>query len=133
MPQRSMIIQLVNENESAEALDRQTRMLAGEFRQIEGVTADLPEHPAPPGSRGDPITVGTIALAFVTGGGVTAIVQALADWLKTGRNRKVVLKVSIDHNSFEAEFPSGGLTQEELIKFTERIGRLLSDTKKNKR
>ena len=132
MPQQSMIIRLINENESVEVLDRQTRALVNDFRMLEGVTATLPEEPAPSGSLGDPISIGTIALAFVTGGGITAIVQALSDWLKRGEHRKVVLKVSIEGNTFETEFPSQGVTQKELIELTEKIKQFLTSGKKHK-
>ena len=132
MSQQSMTIRLFNENESVQALDRQTRALVNDFRQLEGVTAMIPEEPAPSGSLGDPITIGTIALAFVTGGGITAIVQALSDWLKRGEHRKVILKVSVDGNTFETEFPSKRVTQKELIELTEKIKMLLASSKKHK-
>ncbi len=132
MSQPSLTIQLVNENDGAEALDRQTRALLSDFRLLEGVTATLLEEPGISGSRGDPVTVGTIALALVTGGGVTAIIQALGDWLKRGENRKVTLKVTVDGNTFETEFPSQGVTQKELIALTEKIKVLLTSGNKKK-
>lgn len=128
----SMFIQIVGENESAEALDHQTRVLLDDFRQLEGVTATLPEESTPQGSYGDPITIGTIALSLVTGGVVTAIIRALSDWLKRGENRKVVLKVSVNGNTFETEFPSQGISQKELAELTEKIKRLLDSEHKHK-
>lgn len=133
MSAQYMFIQLVNENENEESLDRQTRALLSDFRQLEGVSAALPEETAPMGSYGDPITVGTIALSLVTGGVVTAIVQALSDWLRRGERRKVVLKVSINGNTFETEFPSQGISQKELIELTEKIKKMLDSDHKNKR
>ena len=127
-----MVIQLSDSYGNAEILDRQTRSLLKDFRQIDGVNASIAENAAVSGSRGDPISVGTIVLAFFSGGGVAAVIQALGEWLKRGENRKVVLKVSVDGNTFETEFPSSGVTQKELLELTEKIKLLLSGSKKNK-
>jgi hypothetical protein len=121
-----MIVNLVNTNESPQAIDQQTRALVSDFRMLEGVTATIPAEAAPPGSRGDPVTIGTIVLAFVAGGGITAIIQALSDWTKRGENRKVVLKITVDGNTFETEFPSQGITQKQLIELTEKIKKLIT-------
>jgi hypothetical protein len=132
MAERSMVIQLSDSYGNAEILDRQTRSLLNDFRQIDGVNASIAQNAAVSGSRGDPISVGTIVLAFVSGGGVAAVIQALGEWRKRGENRKVVLKVSVDGNTFETEFPSSGVTQKELLELTEKIKLLLSGSKKNK-
>jgi hypothetical protein len=126
------MIRLLNENEGAEALDRQTRVLLGDFRRLEGVTASIQQGPTPSGSRGDPVTVGTILLAAVSGGSINAIFQALGDWVKRGENRTVTLKVSVDGNTFEAEFPSKGMTQNDLLELTEKVKQLLAGSKKRK-
>src|SRR5690349_15391003 len=116
-----MTVNLVDRNESSEALDQQTRVLVRDFRMLEGVTATIPAETAPPGSRGDPVTIATIALAFVAAGGIPAIIQTLSDWAKRGENRKVILKVTVDKNAFETEFPSQGISQNELIELAEKI------------
>lgn len=128
-----LFIHLVSENESAEALDRQTRALLSDFRQLEGVTASLPEETAPKGSYGDPVTIGTIALSLLAAGGVLpTIIQTLGDWSKRGENRKVILKVSVDGNTFETEFPSQGISQKELLELTEKVKQLLESGHKHK-
>ncbi|MCX6632757.1 MAG: hypothetical protein NTW28_34590 [Candidatus Solibacter sp.] len=48
------------------------------------ITAALPEAaPAPLGSRGDPVTIGTIALTFLTGGSAVALIKVLETYLKS--------------------------------------------------
>ena len=57
------------------------------------LTAQLPEEAGGPGAKGDPVTIGQIILAGVSGGGAIA---ALLPVLQTYFARKPSIKVEID-------------------------------------
>ena len=75
-----------------EELDRITRQLLSELRELDVESAELTKgDPAPDGSKGDPITIGSIA--FVT---LPAILPKVIDlvqaWVMRGQGRTVKFK-----------------------------------------
>lgn len=85
-------IQVGIEDSTDEELDRFTRQLLSELRDADTELAKLTEGPkAPQGSKGDPITIGSIALEVLPAAipGVIALVQA---WVMRGQGRTVKFK-----------------------------------------
>ena len=75
-----------------EELDRITRQLLSELRELNVESAELTKgEPAPDGSKGDPIALGSIALELlpVAIPGVIGLVQA---WMTRGQGRTVKFK-----------------------------------------
>jgi hypothetical protein len=81
---------------SAEMDDERLQRSAGELRRLinEGgeATATLPEGPTSTGSKGDPVTLGTIALTFLTSGAAVAVFKVLETFV--GRKRAIEVELS---------------------------------------
>jgi len=75
-----------------EELDRMTRQLLSELRELNVESAELTKgRPAPAGSKGDPIALGSIALELFPAvlPSVVGLVQA---WMTRGQGRTVKFK-----------------------------------------
>ena len=85
-------IEISASDATEEEIDRMTRQLLSELREMDVETAELAKGgPAPAGSKGDPITIGTIALQLVPAllPSVIGLVQA---WSARGQGRTVKFK-----------------------------------------
>jgi hypothetical protein len=85
-------IEIAANDATEEDIDQMTRRLLSELRGLEIESAELSKgEPAPTGAKGDPITVGSIALEVlpVAIPSVIALVQA---WLTRGQGRTVKFK-----------------------------------------
>lgn len=56
-----------------------------------GIRARTVETPPIPGERGEPITLGVLALAFITGGSVKAMIECLKAYLSRERTLNITL------------------------------------------
>jgi hypothetical protein len=86
-------ITLMGVDVSDEHLDVATRELLKDLRAETDPRARLLRAPAPAGSmdKGDLIGLGQIALALVTGGAVTTLIERLFAFLS--RNKKIIIEV----------------------------------------
>jgi len=85
-------LEIIASDATDEELDRATRQLLSELRELDIESAELAKgDPAPEGSKGDPITIGNIALEVlpVAIPSVIAFVQA---WVMRGQGRTVKFK-----------------------------------------
>jgi len=85
-------LEIVAPEATEEELDSATRQLLSELRELNIESAELSkDDPAPDGSKGDPITIGNIALEVlpVAIPGLIAFVQA---WIMRGQGRTVKFK-----------------------------------------
>ncbi|MGA2113797.1 MAG: hypothetical protein ABSH56_03490 [Bryobacteraceae bacterium] len=70
-----------------------TRDLVRTLSRETDMTAALPEPAAAaPGSRGDPVTLGTIALTFLSGGSAVALIKVLETYFQRKSSLQVELK-----------------------------------------
>jgi hypothetical protein len=86
-----------------EDIDRMTRQLLSELRETDVESAELAKGaPAPAGSKGDPIAIGTIALEVLPAilPSVIGLVQA---WASRGQGRTVKFKGKIGSERIEFE------------------------------
>lgn len=60
--------------------------LAASINRRTGVHAELPEGEARAGERGDPVTLGTIALSFITSGAAVALFQVFKAYFERDEN-----------------------------------------------
>lgn len=75
-----------------EELDRMTRQLLSEIRQLDVESADLERSgAAPAGSKGDPVTLGAIAVVTLPAV-LPKIIESLQAWASRGQARTVKFK-----------------------------------------
>jgi hypothetical protein len=76
-----------------------SREFAADVARLSGVVSRAPPAAAPePGQRGDPITMGAIVIAAVSGGGVlTALVSTIGSYLARDRRTEVEVATPDGH------------------------------------
>src|SRR6266536_4572468 len=88
----------------AEEADRLARRLRAELTELDLDLTAVADGELPLGAKGvDPVTVGSLMVAFSASGGVfTGLVETLKDWLgrQPGKHR---IKVTIDGDTLELE------------------------------
>ncbi len=77
----------------SESLHELTRQLAASVNEETEVRADIPEQAPRPGERGEPITLGVLALSFISSGAAVALFQVF----KALFERNDSLELSIEH------------------------------------
>lgn len=84
----------------AEELDQARTNLLSELAELDGCTAEaLPEGEAPPGAKGEPVTLGTIVISLASAGVLTALVKCIRSWLTRDDSRRVQLLAEIEGNT----------------------------------
>lgn len=87
-------LQVACEGATDEELDRMTRQLLSLLRETDVESAELAAgSPAPSGSKGDPITIGSIALQALPTV-LPAVVTMVQSWISSGPGRTVKFKSS---------------------------------------
>jgi hypothetical protein len=71
-----------------------TRELSMVLNRETDVAAAMPEAPPEPGARGDPITLGTLVLTFMTSGAAVAMFEVLKTYFE--RNASLQMKLKRD-------------------------------------
>jgi len=73
-------------------IDKLTRQLLSELRELNVESAELAKGgPAPDGSKGDPITIGTIALEVLPVA-IPSVIGFVQAWMSRGQGRTVKFK-----------------------------------------
>jgi hypothetical protein len=85
------IVKLTIPNGSADLVFEATERLVAELNMVAGPLASRKADKSKPGSKGDPVTLGQIVLAVMSGGVVRQIAQALVAYVK--RNPRYVVQV----------------------------------------
>ncbi len=107
-------IQLACDGATDEELDRMTRQILSRLRETDVDTAELAAGgPAPSGSKGDPITIGSITVSALPSvlPGVVSVIQS---WIASGPGRTVKFK------SKDFEFEGSPEELEKLLKMYRR-------------
>jgi hypothetical protein len=85
-------IEIMAEDTSQEDLDKLTRNLLKELRETDVESANLISiGTAPAGSKGDPLTIGTLAMTALPIA-LPGIIDMIKDWTTRGRGRTVKFK-----------------------------------------
>jgi hypothetical protein len=85
-------IEILAEDTSQEDLDKLTRNLLKELRETDVESANLVSIGiAPEGSKGDPLTIGTLAMTALPIA-LPGIIDMIKDWATRGRGRTVKFK-----------------------------------------
>ena len=98
-------IEVSESNAAIEDVDEMTRQLLSELREMDVESAELTEGGiAPIGSKGDAITIGSIAVAILPAF-LPNVVSFVQDWVKRGRGRTVKFKgMGIEFEGSPEEF-----------------------------
>ena len=88
----ALIVQVVGAGIADQRVDAATRELLREIREDADPQARLVTKEAGPGSKGDVVSIGQIALALVTGGAVGKLVESFFNFLS--RNKKLEIELS---------------------------------------
>jgi len=112
--QAEIYIEISAADATSEELDHMTRQLLSELRDLNVESAELTTGgPVPEGSKGDPITIGSIIIATLPTV-LPAVVTLVQTWSTRGQGRVVKFK----GKNFEFEG-----SPEELLKLLERLER----------
>ena len=100
-------------------LDELTRNLGNELRQIEVRSVErISEGEAPPRSKGDPFTIGWLAVTL-TPIVATKVFDILVDWARRAHDRTV--KVTIGQNTIELPGATGKEREKLLNKWLKEV------------
>jgi hypothetical protein len=85
-------VEVIDQEASEEELDRMTRNLLSELRQTDIESASLVSvGAAPEGSKGDPITIGTLAMSAMPIV-LPGVIEMIKGWTARGQGRTVKFK-----------------------------------------
>jgi hypothetical protein len=107
----------------AEELDRLARRLRAELGELDLDVLAVPAGELPAGAKAaDPVTIGSLVVAFSAAGGVfPGLVETLREWLgrQAGKHR---IKVTVDGDTVELERATAGERQQLIDAFVRRHG-----------
>ena len=85
-------IEVLANDATEEELDRMTRQLLSELRELDVESAELTKgEAAPKGSKGDPVTIGSIVISALPTA-IPAVVALVQAWTMRGQGRNVKFK-----------------------------------------
>lgn len=103
------------ESYDAEELDRQTRQLLAEVKELDVESVELVKSgELPEGAKsGEVVTLGTLAVTLLP---VVAplVIESLQKWSKRAENRTVRIKAQVENRSIEVEYSPAAMSTNEL-------------------
>ncbi len=92
LPRSQLSIQISCDGATDEELDRMTRQLLSRLQETDVESAALAAGgPAPSGSKGDPVTIGSIVISALPTA-IPAVVGLVQGWIASGPGRTVKFK-----------------------------------------
>jgi hypothetical protein len=83
----------VHADEEPDRFDRLTRLLRQELLGLDVEDVTLARNgQAPPGARGDAISVGTLIVTLANSAGLAGVCQLMRTWVTRDQGRRIVLK-----------------------------------------
>ncbi|WP_410572456.1 effector-associated constant component EACC1 [Amycolatopsis sp. cmx-4-61] len=120
---RSALLRLEPEDEAdAEELDLLARRLRAELGELDVDLVAVPGELPPGAKAADPVTIGSLVVAFSAAGGVfPGLVETLRDWLgrQAGKHK---IKVTVDGDTVELERATPAERQQLIDAFVRRHG-----------
>jgi hypothetical protein len=117
-----LLVHIEASGADAEEIDRLTRNLLQELRELPIESAEIPRAAPPPGTRSFGIeALGALALQVVPSA-LPKIVEFLRDWLKRGDGKQLKIEASNGKHSFKVDLPAGELNHEELMELLAQLG-----------
>ena len=120
----SVILSLSSANLSNEVIQDLTYDLCGALRRELDEDARISEElPISTGTKGDPITIGTIVLSLIGSGGVAVtLINLLKSYIDRGHHLKISVK---GRNGETVEVAADNLRPEQIEQTTKLINRIL--------
>jgi len=116
-----IVVGLGAKGADAQELDELTRNLGDELRQIEVRSVErISKGEAPPGSKGDPFTIGWLAITL-TPILANRVFDLLGEWAKRGHDRSV--KVTLGENTIELSGATPKQYEKVLNKWLKQVER----------
>jgi hypothetical protein len=103
-------------------LQEVTRDLCKTINRETDIEAAIPESPGVAGSKGDAITIGTIVLGFITGGGAVALINVLKAYIDRGSQ----LEVKFEMNRRSLTINAKNVDSEEIDRTFEKAQQFFS-------
>lgn len=85
-------MQVQSKDLSEEQLSALTRELSQTITQETDISTHLPVGDTVPGAKGDPVTIGTLALTFITSGAAVALFEVLKAYFSRDASLKIAFK-----------------------------------------
>jgi hypothetical protein len=107
------------DNDELELLTRQMCEEVGDL-DVESV-GPAPGGEAPPGSKGDAITIGSIVVALASAGVFTGLIELLKSWALRREGRTVTVKAKVGDRELELAYSPALASQNEMTRFVSTI------------
>ena len=105
-----------------EELDRLTRQLRDEIAELDVEEVELaPGTELPPGAKGDPITIGSIAVALASAGVFTALIELLKSWALRREGRTITVKAKVGQREVELTYSPTETSPQEMTRFANTV------------
>lgn len=106
-------------------LQEVTRDLCKTINRETDIEAAISESPGVAGSKGDAITIGTIVLSFITGGGAVALINVLKAYIDRGNQ----LEMKFEMNDKSLTINAKNVDSEEIDRTFEKAQEFFSQAK----
>ncbi len=117
-----MGLQLSSTALSDDELDALTRQLAGTITSETEISATLQEGDDTPGAKGDPVTIGTLVLTFISSGAAVALFEVLKTYFARESSLEIAFKRP---NGTAISISAQNLATEELQATIDRVQQLI--------
>jgi hypothetical protein len=112
-------------------LDILTHQMRDEISALDVCYAELPHGgDAPFGAKGDPITIGSIAVALASAGVFTGLVEMLKSWVLRREGRLITIKAEVDGRKLEMTFSPSEASEKEMTAFAQKIFNVLESPRR---
>jgi hypothetical protein len=121
------------DDDSTEELDRQTRQLLKEIRELDVESAELErgEQPSAGAKSGELVTLGTLVLVLLPAV-APKVIELLQAWSTRAENRIVKIKAQVEDRSIEVEYAPATMTTDELKRLVSTLTDVLPPAAKTK-
>ena len=119
-----LTLQISGDTLSEEQLHSLTLELAQTIASETDICAQIPEHPPAPEAKGDPITVGTLVLAFFSSGAAVALIGVLKSYFDRASNLTIDIKRPDGH---QVNISAQNMKPEQIENTVARLSGLLGN------
>jgi hypothetical protein len=85
------------------------------------------------GSKGDPITAGSLLISLASAGVFTAIIHCVKEWALRREGRKITMKVKVGGNELDLAYNPTDTTEKEMTHFVKAVVGALNQTSEHQK